>query len=178
MPRYPLPYMEEPTRALQAFAERMAIAKAMQQANLVDRQVAMSLAEYISALQYLLLTPALTSSSWEKFLAGFKKPEVLDGIPRQADITIAPGPYLFAILPTNLNGTAWSADQIAQGLHFSLNEWIPEQQKTLTGDTFPQILPTEVLAIGSIQANSQDELIKGLESAFAALSALILQTKV
>lgn len=167
--------MPTPAHELETFAQRMMLASALTNTSSPERATEVPLNSYLEALK-ALGPQALEISTWNNFIAQFSDSVSPAGIPCEAKISFQPGYYLFSILPTNLNGTPWTDSQLQEGLHFYLGLWDPEEKKTATGDYFPQVLPNEIITIGTVKADTVDKLIKKLEAAFTQLQSLLQGT--
>ncbi|MBP6085601.1 hypothetical protein KA517_05195 [Candidatus Gracilibacteria bacterium] len=173
------PSMTAPDKqdALTKMGDRVALAKVLQGLSSVENVTPVTLAEYRAALAALPADPLLTTT-WQTFLDKFQPRVVQGGVKLEPAVRLDNGQYLLAVLPVNLNGTVWRAEQIAAGAHFFMVGLDPVSGYTNTGDRFPKALPEEVVAAGQVHItadqNETASVVAAFQAAYERIVALVV----
>lgn len=155
-----------PIASVELLSSRMALAAMLKNSPsaLSDAQTlpSLSLAEYRAALA-AMIPAAQLHESFDVYLRRFLPTRTPMGV-SSASVNVGnypDGDYLFAIISTDINGTPWTAAQVAAGEQFYLSAINSETGLTLASDRYPLVLPTCVRDAGVLRLNISSVADKG-----------------
>ncbi len=165
-------------KALTKVGDRVALAKVLQGLGSIENVTPVTLAEYRAALEALPVDP-LQPGIWQAFLDKFQPRQVQGGAKAEPVVHLDNGRYLLAIMPVNLNGTAWKAEQIEAGAQFLVVGLDTNSGYTDTNDRFPKALPEELVVAGQVLVSSVDDqagtelVVSALQAAYQRIADLL-----